>query len=136
MTTDFGKDISCTTAIRTGRYSSGPRLVAEAAFRRLTTPRGTLRGGDDEANYGLDLADAIGSATTKATAAALPGQIEAELMKDERIVSVSAEVVATSQGPSVSWKVSVIAETDAGPFTLVLGVSGVTVSLLGLQAEG
>ena len=42
--TDFGFDTSCTTALRTGRFSSGPRLVAEACFRRLSTLRGTLRG--------------------------------------------------------------------------------------------
>mgnify|MGYP000564826546 CR=1 FL=1 len=37
------------------------RLVAEAIYRRLTTPPGTLLGGDDEANYGLDLLSLIGS---------------------------------------------------------------------------
>lgn len=134
--TDFGKDVSCTTGLRTGRYATGARLVGEAAFRRLSTPRGTLRGGDDEANYGLDLAEAIGSATTAATAAALPGQIEAELLKDERITSVDAQVTVTSNGPAQSWQVSISADTDVGPFTLVLAVSGVTVSLLGLQAAG
>jgi len=70
--TEFGRDISCTTSLRTGRYSTGLRLVAEAAFRRLSTRRGTLQGGVDEENYGLDLSSLIGSTATEADAAGLP----------------------------------------------------------------
>lgn len=132
--TDFGYDTSCTTALRTGRFSSGVRLVAEAAFRRLSTPRGTLRGGDDEQNYGIDLADMIGAATTAATAAALPGQIESELLKDERIDSVIVTVKASTVGPATSYVISVEGQTDEGPFSLVLSVNDVTVDLLNISA--
>jgi len=131
---NFGTDTSCTDSLRTGRLVSGPRLVAEACYRRLITPRGSLFGGDDEANYGLDLADLIGSVSTKAQVAALPGQIQTELLKDERITSASATVTASKSGPSVTYQISISAQTDAGPFSLVLSVSDVTVSLLGMQA--
>lgn len=132
---DFGTDTSCTTGLRSGRLISGPRLVAEACFRRLTTPRGMLRGGEDEANYGLDLEKLIGATTTKAQAAALPGQIQSELLKDERLTSVTADVVATTVGPATSYEITIEGQTDQGPFSLVLAVSDVSVEILGLQVE-
>lgn len=94
-----------------------------------------LRGGEDEANYGLDLADLIGSTSTASDAAALPGRIQGELSKDERIESVTVTVVSTTVGPSTSWKVSIAGETAEGPFSLVLVVSDVTVDLLGISPE-
>lgn len=130
--TNFGKDTSCLTALRTGRFATGARLVAEAAYRRLSTPRGTLSGGDDEANYGLDLADLIGSVSTPSAAAALPDQIQAELLKDERISAVTATVASTKTGPSVSWTISIEGTTAAGPFSLVLSVAEVTVTIIGV----
>ena len=131
---DFGYDTSCLTALRTGRFSQGVRLVAEACYRRLTTPRGTLQGGEDESDYGLDLADMIGQASNPSTVAAMPGQIQAELQKDQRIQSCAATVTSSTVGASTSWVVTISAQTALGPFSLVLGVSGVTVSLLGLTA--
>lgn len=132
MATDYGTDTSCLTSLRTGRLVSGVRLVAEAAYRRVTTPRGMLQGGEDEANYGIDLADLIGSVVTTADAAALPGRIENELLKDERIESVDVTVTSSVVGPSTSWQVTIEAQTSEGPFSLVLAVSDVTVELLGL----
>lgn len=122
-------------ALRTGVLVSGPRLVAEASYRRLRTTRGMLRGGEDEANYGLDLADLIGSVATKSDAAALPGRVQAELLKDERVESVTVTVTSTVDGPATSWTVSVEGTTADGPFSLVLSVSEVTVDLLGIQPE-
>jgi hypothetical protein len=133
--TNFGKDTSCTTGLRSGRYATGAKLVAEACFRRLTTPRGMLRGGDDEANYGLDLTELIGSASTKLDAAALGARIKAELLKDERLINVTVDVVRTLEGPSVSFDVTIYGETDAGPFDLQIGVDEVTVELLGIEAD-
>ncbi|MTV47148.1 hypothetical protein GM528_12520, partial [Streptococcus pneumoniae] len=55
MTTYFGYDISCTRGMKSGRFVSGVELVAQAYYRRLTTTRGTLIGGEEEQNYGLNL---------------------------------------------------------------------------------
>ncbi len=130
--TDLGRDTICTTSLRTGRFATGARLVAEADFRRLTTPRGMLRGGEEEQNYGLDLTERIGSVATKADAAALGGQIRSELMKDDRHDEVTVTVVRSISGPAESWNITVEAKTGAGPFTLVLLASAVTVELLGI----
>ncbi len=131
--TDFGRDTSCTTSLRTGRFATGARLVAEADYRRLTTPRGMLRGGEEEANYGLDLSEMIGSVATKSDAASLRGRISSELMKDERHESVDVTVIPTTEGPVMAFDITVDAQTTEGPFTLVLLASAVTVELLGIK---
>lgn len=132
--TDLGRDTSCTTSLRTGRFSTGARLLAEADYRRLTTPRGTLRGGEEEKNYGLDLTEKIGSVATKSDAAALGGQIRSELMKDDRHDEVTVTVVRSVSGPAESWEVTIEGKSGAGPFSLVLLASAVTVELLGISA--
>ena len=134
MTTNFGFDIACRNSLLTGRFSSGVQLVAEAAFRRLTTPRGTLRGGEEEANYGLDLADLIGSVATASDAASLGGRIRNELLKDERIETADVTVVGTTAGPATSFDISIACTTKEGPFSLQLAVNDVTVQLLGVTA--
>lgn len=135
MATSFGKDVSCTNGLRPGQFVTGTRLVAEAAYRRLTTPRGMLRGGEDEANYGLDLLDAIGSVASQSAALALGGSIRNELLKDERIESVDAAVVLTRNGPAHELDITIEAETREGPFTLTIAVDEVSVQLLDISTE-
>lgn len=132
-TVDYGRDVSCTDSIKTGRFVQGTRLVAEAAYRRLSTPRGRLRGGEEEANYGLDLSQFCGSTDPKGTAASLSGRIRSELLKDERIDSVDVDVFYTTDGPGTSFTINIEAQTGAGPFTLKILASTVTVALLGIS---
>lgn len=132
MATDFGKDTSCTTQLRTGRYVSGPQLVAEACWRRLNTPRGMLRGGEEEANYGFDLAQFVGRTNPKSVAAQLPGRIRSELKKDQRVDSVDVNVVPITDGPETSFTITVVVQTGEGPFTLAILASALTVELLGI----
>lgn len=130
--TDFGVDIGCTTELRPGTRVRGARLVAEACYRRLTTPRGTLRGGEAEANYGFDLMGLVGTVRTKADQAAIPGRVRSELEKDDRIDALEIACDISTDGPAVSFEITIDAETGAGPFHLVIGVSEVTVELLEL----
>lgn len=131
--TGFGRDTSCLTELRPGRYAAGARLVAEAAYRRLTTPKGALLGGDDEANYGLDLLEVIGAMNPKAIAAALPAQIRHELLQDDRISSVDVVCNVVTSGPNTTIQIEISAETDVGPFDLTLAVSDVSVDVVGLE---
>jgi len=136
MAIDFGVDVSCgPRGLRTGRLSRGVTLLAEAAFRRLTTPRGTLRGGDEESIYGEDLTAYVGrTGNTTTTAASLPAIIRAELLKDERFSEVNASVIRTVNGPTVTFSIAIACATDAGPFTLKLAVDEVTTELLGIES--
>lgn len=135
MAVNFGRDTSCTTELRSGRYATGVRLVAEAAFRRLTTPRGTLRGGEDEAGYGIDLLGMVGTVSTKKDAAALPGRIEAELRKDERIESVVVTVLETTVASLSSFQIDIEAVTEGGPFTLQIGIDNLELADLNIIVE-
>jgi len=134
MSTNYGRELSCTRTLKTGRYVSGVTVVAEAIYRRLTTPRGMLLGGESEGNYGLDLMSLVGSADTKGSAASLPGRIENECRKDERIETVKATVVRTVDGPSTTYTITIQATTALGPFSLQLLVSAVTVELVGVTS--
>ena len=129
----FGYDTSCTRSIRSGRFVSGVELVAQAYYRRLTTTRGTLIGGEEEQNYGLNLMSLVGKAATPSFAASLPGKIENELMKDPRTESVKATVVSATSGPAVTYTIRIATKTALGPFTLVLAVSAVSAEILGIQ---
>ena len=132
--TDLGKDISCTTTLRTGRFSTGTRLLGEALFRRLITIPGTLRGGEDEQNYGFGIQQRIGKIASTSQIAALPGQISAEFDKDPRVISTTVKVVdETAGGADRTLLITVDVESDAGPFELVISASAVTAALVGLK---
>jgi hypothetical protein len=133
VTVDYGRDNDCTTSVKTGRFVTGSRLVAQALYRRLTTPRGMLRGGEEEQNFGLDLTELCGSVRPKLAAAALPAQIRSEALKDERIESVDVDVLIVEDGPIVTFTITINAVTGVGPFTLQLTASAVTVQLLGIS---
>lgn len=133
--TTYGKDTSCTSTLSPGQIVTGVRLVAEAAYRRLTTPRGMLRGGEDEGDYGLDLLDLVGSIANKADVAAVPGRVRNELLKDERIVAVEVVATPTTLGPVTTLTLDITATTSEGPFSLQLGVDDVSVQLIGIAAE-
>lgn len=134
--TTFGKDIGCTTSLRSGQTVSGVRLVAEACFRRITTPRGMLRGSEEEADYGMDVLELVGTVTTKDDLAALEGQIRGELVKDERIefVDVTASQTIATNG-AITVLIFIEATTAEGPFALNVGIADLTVELLGISTE-
>lgn len=131
---DYGRDISVTTSLRTGRFATNLQVVGEACYRRLTTPRGMLRGGEDEANYGLDLTELIGSSNPVQLAQTLSGRIRSELLKDERVDSVDVLLTRTTVGPATTFNIVIDVTTAAGPFTLQLLANAVTTSLLGITA--
>jgi hypothetical protein len=132
MATDYGRDVSCIDSLRTGRLVKGARLVAEAAYRRLITPPGSLRGGDDENNYGLDLTALVGEQSPANVAASLPARIRAELLKDERISEVEVTATVSTSGPRTSISLKIVGQTNAGPFDLKLSASEMSVELAGL----
>lgn len=125
-------DTSCTDSLHPGRYVSGLTAYGEAMYRRLITPRGTLRGGEEEANYGIDLPGLIGTIGSVTAAAALPGMIRAELSKDERTLDVDVTVQRTVDGPAVTYTIAIRIVSDLGVVTLRLAVSDVSAQLLGL----
>jgi len=134
MAEGYGVSVWCLDSMQTGRYVSGARAVAQSIYRRLTTPRGTLRGGAEESTYGLDLPGLVGAATEPADLAALPVRIQAELLKDDRIARVTATVTDATLGPgetTVTVELAVTLNDSQGSFTLTLAVDSVNVGILG-----
>ena len=131
--TDFGKDITCTDSLKTGSYSTGVRLVAEAIYRRLITRRGELLGGEEEREYGMRVADYLGADTSPGELAKVEGLIRQEILKDARVQSVDVTIAEVEgSGTETEWTVNVDGFTALGPFELVLAVSAVTTELVGL----
>lgn len=132
----YGTDTWMYDELRTGRMATGVELLAQACYRRLTTPRGTLDDGDDGAVYGLDLAGFIGSSTPQNAEATIPPLVEAELLKDDRLASVEASATAVTDSAgltAITLDVLVTPFDEAiSAFTLTLAVSAVTVEILGV----
>jgi hypothetical protein len=137
MSAGFGVEMYCLDGIRTGKVVRGRTALAQAIYRRLSTPRGTLRGGDEEAAYGLDLAGLVGRVSVGTAISALPGMIAAELSKEDRIISSLARVSqdASSNGlVSFTIEIDVIPEDESGDFTLTIAVSAVSAKFLGVSS--
>lgn len=134
MSAGFGVDIWCTDSLFTARYARGPRVVLQALYRRLITPRGMLRGGDEESAYGLDIAAYVGAVGYPTTIASIPGVVRAELLKDDRVsgIDVDVEKMEASDGTiSLLLTVHVTLEDEASEYTLTLSVTDISVTLLG-----
>ena len=118
----YGRDLSCTTELLPGLAEvdpMSPRAIAEAAVRRLITPRGAL---PDDANYGLDLRSFANRGVPYQELRDLSGMVRNELVKDDRIDDVTVEV--TLLAPS-SLRINVRfvpADPTLTPFPLVFSV--------------
>lgn len=123
-TVNYGTDLSGVTDIDpTMREVSGNRLLAEACARRLVTARGTLF---DDLTYGYDISQFINDDFDLSTIGQLQSGIQGELLKDQRVLAVTATVTYTA-GILI---VTVNLTGALGPFTLVLSVSSVTATIL------
>jgi hypothetical protein len=132
----YGVDVYCWDRLRTGRLVRGPELVAQAIYRRLTTPRGTLRDGEEGTVYGLDIQDFIGQVGTANAVAAIPALIRAEVLKDDRVTNATVTAATTTDRAGlVSVVIQISAElvNEGDRFELTLGVSSVSVAVLGFS---
>ncbi len=126
---DYGRALSCVSDVsRESRTVTGHMVVAEALARRLGCPRGRLIG---YPNYGYDLCQFVNADLNKRDLAAIRAGVEAECLKDERVEGASADVVLATDG---TLTVTIEVVGAKGPFTLVLGVSSVTVEILKVAA--
>lgn len=134
MAKGYGVETWCLTSLSPGRLVSGRLALIQALYRRVTTPRGTLLGGPEEASYGLDLAGWVGAVGDRIAVAAIPAMVRAEWLKDDRIldVQVTAAAVTGSDGLTsihMTAYVTPVAESESFPMTLQ--VTGSAVTLLG-----
>lgn len=124
----YGYDLWWDGDLDAGMRETGGRLVlAQWVARCLSTPTGQLL---DDPNFGYDLTQWINSDVEigRPQVAQISAGITRALLRDERILSVDSVVVLA---PSTGiLTVTIVLTGAAGPFTLVLAVSDVTVELL------
>jgi len=125
-------DTYCLDSLISGRLVSGLELLGQRCYRRLSTPAGTLRGGEEEADFGRDLAEYVGSTSPAIVDAMLPVIARNELMKDPAVVTATCIPTRVEGGGQVSWTLAVSVQSTDGDLQLILSVSAVTVALLGV----
>lgn len=130
---DVGRDVYCLDSLRPGRMARGVTLVGQRCYHRLITPRGALRGGDDEANFGLDLAGKCGSTDDTILDSMLPVMVQNELLKDPTVESVKCTASRITDAGQSSWTLSIDVQSSEGPFELIVAASAVSVELLGVK---
>lgn len=125
----FGQDLSCLQdedAVQS--EVNGFTALAQALARRLQTPRGTLLG---DSAYGYFVIGEIDNDVTAADVAKIGTNIDAEFVKDQRVLS-SFTSATFSAGVLVTQSTIT---TTAGPWTLTLAISNI-VQILGLPPQG
>jgi hypothetical protein len=134
MSEGYGQDTWCMGSLSPGRVATGATVVAQALYRRLITPRGMLRGGDEEQDYGFDVAQFIGHVDNDTAAAALPAMVRAECLKDDRVsrVDVVADVARSSNGlTEITLTLDVLLSDGRTSFSLTLSATDAGLVLAG-----
>jgi hypothetical protein len=136
MSAGYGRTIYCygPNGLQPGRSLSGRAALAASIWRRLTTPRGTLQGGDEELAFGYDIRRVLGAPGDLASVARLASIVESEVAKEERVAAVAASVLTTrdSNGSiAVTLRVDIVPANDDEQFALTLDVTALDVQVLG-----
>lgn len=128
LTPDYGSTLSCTFDLDAmGATVSGLTALSQALIRRITTPRGRLL---TDPNYGYDIAGELEDDVTTQQVGAIASNVDQEFLKDQRVFASSTTVTLRADG---SLDVASAVQSALGPFSLVLNVSAVSVSIIQAQ---
>lgn len=127
---DFGFDILTLPDLDT---SFAPRrdqvMLADAFLRRLYTRRGLIW---SDPSYGFYVLDYLNDELTPTMLAELVAGIEAQAELDERISGVDVRATFNPRTEKLNLRIGIA--SAAGPFTLVLGITSVTLDIFMLEA--
>ena len=109
------------------RETGGSLVLAQWAVRCITTPVGSLL---DDPGFGYDVQQWLNSDVEigNPQVAQIQGGISKALLRDERVLS--ATVTAVYLAASQMLMLSIVIDGGAGPFTLTVAVTSVSVQLL------
>lgn len=126
---DYGQDIDWADDMSpTAELVSGVKLLSQAVYRRLITPKGSCLDSPDD---GLALEDFLHEGLTEAELAAIPGQVRQEILKDDRIIGVDIEATKTLTDGLLGFELAITCTPSEGPdFDLTISVSAAAVKLL------
>lgn len=114
-----------TIDIAPGVQASGVDVLAQSLVRRQMTPRGSAL---DAPNDGIDVRTFIKVGMTQTEVSQIPGVIRNELLRDERVKTCT--VTASFNQVTNTMTIVENIQSAAGPFTLTLSVTSVTVSAI------
>ena len=127
----WGSDVSCAASLDPDvRELAGddPTVLAQAIIRRLDTPRGQL---PDDAEYGLSLRDMLSTGLTDAARRSIAGRIHNELVKDDRLDTVS---VVVESGVAAELTITItVTPVDGEVFRMVLAASSAGVIIEAIE---
>ena len=124
--TDFGSDVSTFPDLDLSFAPlTGPRVVAEAIARRLSTPTGSL---PFEPGYGIDVRGWVNETQRPGSPNRLARVVENQSLQEERVTDATAQIVFDAASSSLSLQITLV--TADGPFALVLQVTALSVNLL------
>lgn len=123
----FGTDLSCVPDLDPfSRTIAGPAVLVQDLVKRFSTTTLFYASG-----YGLDLRSFLSSAITDQTLFTLKQSIENQCLLDERVQSARASVVFNGAARTLTIMIGLV--TAAGPFTMIVGVDKLNVSLIGMN---
>lgn len=102
------------------------QLIGQRLARRLQTPRGALALIGDDPNFGWDVRQYINGRFNPTTLGVAESQIANECMKDEQVQAATARLTLSGLALTIDIEV----ESSAGPFSLTMQVSQLTVDLI------
>lgn len=123
-TVNYGVDISTLPDLDAAfTLVGGQALLKQDLVDRIMTPRGSLRAHRD---YGLGLPRFLNGRITPDSLAELESQVEDELQKDARVLSVSCEAMYYRTEERLVLNISIT--THAGPMDFSLSLSRANLS--------
>jgi len=108
-----------------GVLATGIAVLAQALIIRQVTPLGSAL---DAPNDGIDVRTLIKAGMTQAQVSQIPGTIRNQLLRDQRVKACTVDAVFDQVHGILTLTESI--SSAAGPFTLTLQVSQVTVTAI------
>lgn len=122
----YGEDTEATTdSTFARRQVSGEEAMAQAMLRRLTTTRGALAS-LNQPDYGYNVRAFLKGIVPPIST--VNGNVENELLKDERVFDVTVE--SSYSELTETFTLKVVGDGAEGPFDLTLVIGDVTVEIL------
>jgi hypothetical protein len=126
----YGVDLWCVSDIKETLdevTSESPLGMAQAAIRRLTTPRGGL---PDDPDYGLDVRGYLNRGTSTGELRDAAGQIRAEVTKDDRVERATVTVTANTNASELTITIVLTpVNPNVATFSLIIAVTSGAVIL-------
>jgi hypothetical protein len=132
--TGFGTDITLTDDLSpVWGLSSDDECLANAIYRKVTTPPGSLDEIDDPSYDSIDLRSYVNLKLNKAGVSNLKSRLSAVCENDPRVRRCIADVKFTFETMTMVVELQLL--TAQGPFTLVLMATDVTVEILSINGQ-